>query len=75
MWRRFYQMSFFFGFLVSGALFYLFNRMAPPRGLGVQISFNTDESQVVEKVPQGVNKDAVLEKGLKVGVARVLKSQ
>lgn len=31
-WRRLYQISFFFGFIISGGLFYLFNYAFPPPG-------------------------------------------
>jgi NCS1 family nucleobase:cation symporter-1 len=36
VWRRFYQISFFFGFATSAILFYIFNKISPPPGLGVQ---------------------------------------
>ncbi|KAK3076576.1 hypothetical protein LTS18_012642, partial [Coniosporium uncinatum] len=31
-WRRLYQISFFFGFIISGGLFYFFNYVSPPPG-------------------------------------------
>lgn len=46
-WRRFFQISFFFGYIVSGSLYYLFNKLSPPPGLGVQINFDID-GHVVE---------------------------
>ncbi|KAF2732241.1 hypothetical protein EJ04DRAFT_536137 [Polyplosphaeria fusca] len=68
VWRRFYQISFFFGFLVSALLFYIFNRISPPPGLGVQVSFDIDGSQVLEASP---DKEGGLEKGVEVDVAKV----
>ncbi|EXJ94469.1 hypothetical protein A1O1_02865 [Capronia coronata CBS 617.96] len=47
-WRRFFQISFFFGYIVSGGLYYLFNRLSPPPGLGEQVDFDVD-GRVVEE--------------------------
>jgi len=41
-WQRFFQISYFFGYIVSGALYYLFNKLSPPPGLGVQVNFDID---------------------------------
>jgi NCS1 family nucleobase:cation symporter-1 len=49
-WRRMYQISYFFGFAVSGALYWLFNKLSPPPGTGVQVNFDVDGSVVVEGV-------------------------
>jgi nucleobase:cation symporter-1, NCS1 family len=46
-WRRFYQISFFFGYIVSGSLYLLFNKLFPPPGLGEQIDFDVDGSSLV----------------------------
>lgn len=66
VWRRFYQVSFFFGFLTSGILFYVFNKVAPPPGLGVQVDFDIDGTHVVDGVE--VDRRGSLEKGADVGV-------
>lgn len=50
IWRHFYQISFFFGYIVSASLFYLFNRLSPPPGLGVQVDFDLDGTPIVESV-------------------------
>lgn len=71
VWRRFYQIGFFFGYLVSGILFYFFNRIAPPPGLGIQVSFDIDGMQIVESVPEGMEKDVVTAKNAEVDVERV----
>lgn len=67
VWRRFYQVSFFFGFTVSAVLFYGFNRVSPPPGLGVQVDFDVDGSIVVDGVVEG-NGERVTEKAVDVGV-------
>lgn len=36
-WYRIYQISFFFGYAVSGGLFWLLNFIFPPPGLGEQV--------------------------------------
>jgi NCS1 family nucleobase:cation symporter-1 len=46
-WRRFFQISFFFGYAISGSLYYLFNKLSPPPGLGVQVDFDIDGSALV----------------------------
>lgn len=66
VWRRFYQVSFFFGFLTSGILFYVFNKVAPPPGLGVQVDFDIDGTHIVDGVE--VDRRGSLEKGADVGV-------
>jgi NCS1 family nucleobase:cation symporter-1 len=52
-WRRFFQISFFFGYIVSGSLHYLLNKYFPPPGLGHQVDFVLDDSGVVEVVDAG----------------------
>lgn len=49
-WRRFYQVSFFFGYIVSGSLFWMLNKISPPPGVGEQVEFDLDGSVVVEEV-------------------------
>jgi NCS1 family nucleobase:cation symporter-1 len=70
VWRRFYQISFFFGYAVSAVLYYTFNKISPPPGLGVQVSFDIDGTQIVEKVPEGME-DLAAEKGIEVDVTKV----
>lgn len=58
-WTHLYQVSFFFGYIVSGGLHVLFNWLAPPAGLGEQVDFalsSSDES-VVTAVPTGLDKE------------------
>lgn len=43
-WYHLYQISFFFGYVVSGGLFYAFNILFPPPGLGEQVDFVLEES-------------------------------
>ena len=71
VWRRFYQISFFFGYLVSGILFYIFNKISPPPGLGVQVSFDIDGTQVVGSTAEDMEKDMVMGKESEVDVDRV----
>jgi NCS1 family nucleobase:cation symporter-1 len=71
VWRRFYQISFFFGYLVSGILFYIFNKISPPPGLGVQVSFDIDGTQIVESAPEGLEKNMVMDKETEVDADRV----
>ncbi|KAI0482558.1 permease for cytosine/purines, uracil, thiamine, allantoin-domain-containing protein [Xylariaceae sp. FL0804] len=53
-WYHLFQISFFFGYAVSGSLFYLFNRLFPPPGLGVQVDFElADDGVVVPGAPIG----------------------
>ncbi|KAL3422838.1 NCS1 nucleoside transporter [Phlyctema vagabunda] len=47
-WRRFYQISFFFGYVVSGSLYYLFSVLFPPSSIGVQVDFDIDGTVVIE---------------------------
>ena len=56
-WRRFFQISFFFGYIVSGSLHYLLNKLFPPPGLGEQVDFVLDEAGVVEMVDSGSEQD------------------
>ena len=49
-WRRFFQISFFFGYIVSGGLHYLLNKFFPPSGLGEQVDFVLEDTGVVEMV-------------------------
>ncbi|PQE13795.1 uracil permease protein [Rutstroemia sp. NJR-2017a BVV2] len=51
-WRRFYQISFFFGYIVSGGLFYIFNKISLPPGVGIQVDFDVDAGMVVEGVAE-----------------------
>jgi NCS1 family nucleobase:cation symporter-1 len=51
-WRRFYQISFFFGYIVSGGLFYIFNKISPPPGVGIQLDFDVDAGVVIEGVAE-----------------------
>jgi NCS1 family nucleobase:cation symporter-1 len=48
VWKRFYQVSFFFGFVTSAVLFWGFNRLAPPPGLGIQVDFDIDGTHIVD---------------------------
>lgn len=48
VWTRFFQISFFFGYIVSGSLFYALNKLSPPPGLGVQVDFDIDGTIVAE---------------------------
>ena len=58
IWTRFYQISFFFGYVVSASLYYLFNKLSPPPGLGEQVDFGVDGMIVVEGVEPGTVVDA-----------------
>ena len=49
-WTRFYQISFFFGYVVSASLYYLFNKLSPPPGLGEQVDFGVDGMIIVEGI-------------------------
>ncbi|KAM3069358.1 hypothetical protein ACMFMG_005464 [Clarireedia jacksonii] len=46
-WRRFYQISFFFGYIVSGGIFYVFNKISPPPGVGIQVDFDVGADVIV----------------------------
>jgi NCS1 family nucleobase:cation symporter-1 len=52
-WRRFYQISFFFGYIVSASLYYMFSKLSPPPGLGEQVDFDVDGGIIVEGVEAG----------------------
>lgn len=45
-WRRFFQISFFFGYIVSGTIHYLLNKYFPPPGLGEQVNFEIDQGVI-----------------------------
>ncbi|EPE36531.1 hypothetical protein GLAREA_08694 [Glarea lozoyensis ATCC 20868] len=53
-WRRFYQISYFIGFIISGGLFWAFNLLSPVPGRGVQVDFDLDGTVVVV---EGVEKE------------------
>jgi NCS1 family nucleobase:cation symporter-1 len=67
VWKRFYQISFFFGFATSAVLFYIFNKIAPPPGLGVQVDFDVDGTHIVDGVVADDGQGS-LEKGAHVDV-------
>ncbi|KAK5118455.1 hypothetical protein LTR62_002969 [Meristemomyces frigidus] len=46
--QKFYQISFFFGYIVSALLFWTFNKLSPPPGLGVQVNFDIDGSGIID---------------------------
>lgn len=46
-WYHLYQISFFFGYAVSGGLFYLLNLVFPPPGLGEQVNFELLDGEIV----------------------------
>jgi NCS1 family nucleobase:cation symporter-1 len=52
-WRRFYQISFFFGYIVSASLYYMFSKLSPPPGLGEQVDFDVDGGIIVEGAEPG----------------------
>lgn len=60
-WRRFYQISFFFGYVVSGTLYFTFCKLSPPPGLGIQVDFDVDGNVVVDGVGSESEKDVVEE--------------
>ena len=60
-WRRFFQISFFFGYIVSGTLHYLLNKFFPPPGLGEQVEFDLDGG-IVEIVDTRSDKELEYEK-------------
>ncbi|KAF2166677.1 hypothetical protein M409DRAFT_66647 [Zasmidium cellare ATCC 36951] len=45
-WYRIYQVSFFFGYAVSGGLYYALNQFSQPPGLGRQVDFVLDGIEV-----------------------------
>lgn len=49
-WRRMFQISFFFGYIVSGGIFLALNLIFPPEGKGIQVDFNLDDVVVVEGI-------------------------
>ncbi|KAK6864560.1 hypothetical protein PG995_001088 [Apiospora arundinis] len=46
-WYHLYQISFFFGYGVSGGIYYVFNLLFPPPGLGAQVDISLAEGNVV----------------------------
>ncbi|KAK8049617.1 hypothetical protein PG994_011347 [Apiospora phragmitis] len=46
-WYHLYQISFFFGYAISGGLYYLLNLLFPPLGLGEQVDISSAEGPVV----------------------------
>ncbi|KAF1845991.1 uncharacterized protein K460DRAFT_284567 [Cucurbitaria berberidis CBS 394.84] len=67
VWTRFYQISFFFGFATSAILFYIFSKISPPPGLGVQVDFDIDGTPVGMN-GEVIDRDGRLEKGTGVDV-------
>jgi len=57
-WYHMYQISFFFGYFVSGGLHIAFNLLFPPPGLGVQVNFELSEDRVIVGMPQRTDFDA-----------------
>jgi NCS1 family nucleobase:cation symporter-1 len=51
-WRRFFQIFYFFGYIVSGTIHYALNYYFPQPGLGVQVDFDID-GDIVEVVDSG----------------------
>lgn len=58
-WTHLYQVSFFFGYIVSGGLHVLFNWLAPPPGLDEQVDFalNSSDGSIVTAIPAGPDKE------------------
>jgi len=54
-WVRFYQISFFFGYIVSGTLYFTFCKLSPPPGLGVQLNFEVDGTLVVDGLEKEIS--------------------
>lgn len=52
VWKRFYQISFFFGFTTSAILFYILNKLSHPQGLGVQVDFDIDGTHIIVESAQ-----------------------
>jgi len=63
-WKRFFQISFFFGYIVSGTLFFAFNKFFPPPGLGVQVNFDINGAVIVGEVSRSDDDGEQLEKGM-----------
>lgn len=51
-WTHLYQVSFFFGYVVSGGLHVALNWIWPPPGLGNQVDFELMDGVVVESPPE-----------------------
>ena len=60
-WRRFYQISFFFGYAVSGVLCFAFCKLSPPPGLGVQVDFDIDGTIIIAEGSGSDNEREVIE--------------
>lgn len=67
VWRRFYQISYFFGFLVAGGLFWGFNLVSPVVR-GSQVDFDLDglDGQAVVGIDGGEKR------GLESSVGKVV---
>lgn len=61
-WYQMYQISFFFGYAVSGGLFYILNLLVPPPGLGEQVDFVLDDEQSVPGIHQDSTEEVGVEK-------------
>jgi NCS1 family nucleobase:cation symporter-1 len=69
-WRRFFQISYFFGYIVSGGLHYLLNKFFPPPGLGVQVDFDID-GHIVELVDSASEQGAEYTKAAEATESKV----
>ena len=56
-WRRFYQISFFFGYIVSASIYYILNRFFPVAGLAVQVDFDIDGSVIDSVAANGIESE------------------
>ncbi|KAK5174423.1 uncharacterized protein LTR77_001503 [Saxophila tyrrhenica] len=68
-WYRIYQISFFFGYAVSGGLFYALNLAFPPPGLGEQVDFDIHGIVVPGFPGEQSGSEDMNEKGLATSVA------
>ncbi|KAH8676138.1 permease for cytosine/purines, uracil, thiamine, allantoin-domain-containing protein [Xylariales sp. PMI_506] len=57
-WYEMYQISFLFGYAVSGGLYYLLNLVFPPPGLGEQVDFDLDQILGTVIVSTATNHDS-----------------
>lgn len=66
-WTYLYQVSFFFGYIISGGIHVLLNWLSPPLGLGEQVDI-----ELVEGVVVGVSleRDSSKEQGVKADVEK-----
>lgn len=69
VWRRFYQISYFFGFIVAGGLFWGFNLLSPVER-GSQVDFDLDGSDGQAVVVEGVEGDE--KRGLESFVGKIV---